>query len=715
MMTNRPWANRSRWITGIAVCASAVGLAALLGAAMTPPTAVPAAAAALAPTEQENYVARRVADIVAREHYRRAPLDDHLSSLILDRYLDAIDGGRSYFYASDIAEFERYRYVLDDAIKSGDVEPAFVIFRRYQQRSRERMAYAIELLNKKPDFNLDESFNFDREKEPWPANTAEMNELWRKRVKNDALSLVTAGKQWTEAADVLRKRYEHVAKRMDQSKPEDVFEAFMNAFVLSLDPHSNYFSARNSEEYNIQMSLSYEGIGASLQLTDDYVTVINVLAGGPAAVSGKLADNDRITAVGEGKTGELVDVIGWRLDDVVQKIRGPGGTIVRLQLLPAGAAPGSPQKVVEFTRNRVSLEAQASQKAMRVVQRNGHDVKVGVITVPSFYQDYDASRAGVKDYRSTTRDVQRLIGELRKDGADVIIMDLRANGGGYLPEAESLTGLFIDRGPVVQLRDTTGRIEVDDDPEPSVFYGGPMIVLVDRFSASASEIFAGAIQDYGRALIVGQQTYGKGTVQNAHPLNYTIFGRKPELGQLNVTIGKYYRITGESTQDRGVTPDLALPSLIDTTEVGESTRDRALPWDHIEPATFKVEGDLKSMTASLEKLHQERTANSADFKYLHDDIAALDAMRSQKTLSLNLKTREAERKRLDDERLQRENTWREAHGVKPVKSLEDIKDDASAGILLDEASQIAADLAVATARRSAPTQARRTDKPMHQD
>jgi carboxyl-terminal processing protease len=720
VMTNRPWANRSRWITGIAVCASAVGLAALLGAAMTPSPAVPAAAAAaLAPTEQENYVARRVADIVAREHYRRAPLDDHLSSLILDRYLDAIDGGRSYFYASDIAEFERYRYELDDAIKAGDVEPAFVIFRRYQQRSRERMAYAVELLTKKQDFDIDESFNFDREKEPWPANAAEMNELWRKRVKNDALSLVTAGKQWTEAADILRKRYEHVAKRMDQSKPEDVFEAFMNAFVLSLDPHSNYFSARSSEEYNIQMSLSYEGIGASLQLTDDYVTVIDVIAGGPAATSGKLAANDRITAVGEGKNGELTDVIGWRLDDVVQKIRGPGGSLVRLQLLPAGAAPGSVQKVIEFTRNRVSLENQASHKAMRVVQRNGHDVKVGVITVPSFYQDYDASRAGAKDYRSTTRDVQRLIGELKKDGADVLIMDLRANGGGYLPEAESLTGLFIDRGPVVQLRDTTGRIEVDDDPDPSIFYSGPMIVLVDRFSASASEIFAGAIQDYGRALIVGQQTYGKGTVQNAHPLNYTIFGRKPELGQLNVTIGKYYRITGESTQDRGVTPDIALPSLIDANEVGESTRDRALPWDHIEPAAFRVEGDLKSMTASLEKLHEERTANSADFRYLHDDIAALDEMRSQKTLSLNLKTREAERKRMESERLERENTWRAAHDVKPAKSLEDIKDDAAAGILLDEASQIAADLAVATAQatthRNAPTQARRTDKPAHED
>ena len=711
MMTNRSWAKRPRWLNFVAVCTSAVGLAALLGAAMAPPSPAPATAAGavLAPTEQENYVARRVSDIVAREHYRRAPLDDRLSSLILDRYLDAIDSGRSYFYASDIAEFERYRYQLDDAIKSGDVEPAFVIFRRFQQRSRERMNYAIELLAKKPDFDVDETFNFDREKEPWPANTAEMNELWRKRVKNDALSLITAGKQWPEVADILRKRYEHVAKRMDQSKSEDVFEAFMNAFVLSLDPHSNYFSARNSEEYNIQMSLSYEGIGASLQLTDDYVTVIDVIAGGPAAISGKLAANDRITAVGEGKTGELVDVIGWRLDDVVQKIRGPGGTLVRLQLLPSGAAPGSPQKIVEFTRNRVSLEAQASHKAMRTVQRNGRDVKVGIITVPSFYQDYDASRAGAKDFRSTTRDVQRLIGELRKDGMEVLIMDLRANGGGYLPEAESLTGLFIDRGPVVQLRDTTGRIEVDDDPDPAIFYGGPLIVLVDRFSASASEIFAGAIQDYGRGLIVGQQTYGKGTVQNAHPLNYTIFGRKPELGQLNVTIGKYYRITGESTQDRGVTPDISLPSLIDANEVGESTRDRALPWDHIEPATFKVAGDLKPVAASLEKLHEERTADSADFKYLHDDIAALEAMRNQKTLSLNLKTREAERKRQESERLARENAWRSAHNVPPAKSLEDIKDDAAAGIILDEAAQIAADLAVVSAHKVGPTQARRTD------
>jgi carboxyl-terminal processing protease len=702
---------KRRWLSAIIVCASAVGLAALLGAAMTPPVtpAGATAGAVLEPTEQENYVARRVSDIVAREHYRRAPLDDHLSSLILDRYLDAVDSGRSYFYASDIAEFEKYRYELDDAIKAGDVEPAFVIFRRFQQRSRERMNYAIELLQKKPDFDVEESFNFDREKEPWPANAAEMNELWRKRVKNDALSLIITGKQWPEAADMLRKRYEHVAKRMDQSKPEDVFEAFMNAFVLSLDPHSNYFSARNSEEYNIQMSLSYEGIGASLTLTDDYVTVIDVIAGGPAAASGKLAANDRITAVGEGTSGELVDVIGWRLDDVVQKIRGPGGTVVRLQLLPSGAAPGTAQKVVEFTRNRVSLEAQASHKAMRTVTRNGREVKIGIITVPSFYQDYDASRAGAKDFRSTTRDVQRLIGELRKDGAEALIMDLRANGGGYLPEAESLTGLFIDRGPVVQLRDTTGRIEVDDDPDPSIFYSGPLIVLVDRFSASASEIFAGAIQDYGRGLIIGQQTYGKGTVQNAHPLNYTIFGRKPELGQLNVTIGKYYRVTGESTQDRGVTPDISIPSLIDANEVGESTRDRALPWDHIEPASFKTEGDLKSTASALQKLHDDRTADSADFRYLREDITALDSVRNQKSISLNLKAREAERKQLDASRLERENALRTAHGQPPVKTLEEIKDDPAAGIILDEATQIAGDFAASSVHKVGPTQARRTE------
>ncbi|HUY84139.1 MAG TPA: carboxy terminal-processing peptidase [Steroidobacteraceae bacterium] len=717
MITQGPVAARSRWKTGIAVVVSAVALAALLGAAMTtapatttatttaattaPTAAAPVKAVALVPTAREGYTAQRVADIIAREHYRREPLDDQLSSMILDRYLDALDGDRSYFYASDIADFDQYRYALDNAIRDGDMQAPFAIFRRYRQRARERMAYAISLLSTEPKFQSDESYRFDRSKKPWPVDRQEMDQLWRLRVKNDELSLLLAGKKWPGVVATLRNRYQNVIRRLDQTEPQDVFEAFMNAYTLSLDPHSNYFSPRDSQEYNIQMSLSYEGIGASLQMHDDYVTVVDVIPGGPAAISGALAPNDRITAIGEGARGAMVDVIGWRLDDVVQKIRGPGGTKVRLQILPAGAAPGSPQRVLTLTRNRISLTAQAAHAQMRTVQRDGRPIKVGIIHVPSFYQDYDANRAGVKDYRSTTRDVKRLIAGLRKQGMQVLVMDLRGNGGGYLPEAESMVGLFIRRGPVVQLRDTTGHIEVDDDPDAGIFYRGPMIVLVDRLSASASEIFAGALQDYGRAVIVGQQTYGKGTVQNAHPLSYSIFGRKPDLGQLNVTIGKFYRVTGGSTQDRGVTPDVVLPSLIDVHEVGENIHERALPWDHIRPADFKVEGDLRPVIAELRKLHDARIADSPDFRYLESDIAAIDAMRAQKSLSLSLKVRQTEQTSDDRAELARENAWRLAHGKKPLTSVAKIKRDESAAIILDEATQIAADYALLDERPGA--------------
>ncbi|HVC00607.1 MAG TPA: carboxy terminal-processing peptidase [Steroidobacteraceae bacterium] len=717
MIIQGPNAARSRWKTGVAIGLSAIALAALLGAAMTsssspataPPASTPAqhaTGAKLEPTTQEGYVAQRVADIIAREHYRREPLDDQLSSMILDRYLNALDGERSYFYAADIADFDRFRYRLGEAIKDGDMQPAFAIFRRYQRRARERMEYAISLLAAEPDFNVDESYHFDRSKRPWPVDKAEMNGLWRKRVKNDELSLLLAGKKWPGVVATLRNRYEHVITRINQTEPEDVFETFMNAYTLSLDPHSNYFSPRDSQEYNIQMSLSYEGIGASLQLHNDYVTVVNVIPGGPAAISGKLAANDRITAIGEGSSGEMVDVIGWRLDDVVQKIRGPGGTRVRLQILPAGAAPGSAQKTVTFTRNRISLNAQAAHAKMRTVERGGREVKIGVIKVPSFYQDYDANRAGVKNYRSTTRDVKRLIAKLRTQGMQVLIMDLRGNGGGYLPEAESMVGLFIHSGPVVQLRDTTGRIEVDDDPDSGTYYSGPLIVLVDRLSASASEIFAGALQDYGRAVIVGQQTYGKGTVQNAHPLSYSIFGRKPDLGQLNVTIGKYYRITGGSTQDRGVMPDISMPSLIDVRDVGENTHDRALPWDQIQPAKFTVEGNLQPTIAELRRLHDARMKDSPGFRYLQSDIAAVDAMRAQKSLSLSMKVRQAEQASDDRALLARQNAWRAANGKKTLKSVQEIKKDDSAEIILAETAQIAADYATLHAQSNLPAQAR---------
>jgi carboxyl-terminal processing protease len=646
----------------------------------------------LVPTDRHRSIARRVYENLDRAHYSQAPLDDRLSSEIFDLYLESLDSGRSYFMASDIAEFERLRLKLDDAVKTGAVEPAFAIFSRFRDRNRERLSYAIAALNQEPDFTLDESFDFNREKAPWPANQAEMDELWRKRVKNDGLSLVLTGKTWTETADILRKRYERVLKRIDQVSTDDVFENFMNACARAYDPHSSYFSPRNSEEYRIAMSLSYEGIGASLQLVDDYVTVLSILPGGPAAASEALVANDRIVAVGQGREGTLTDVIGWRLDDVVQLIRGPVGSVVRLQVLPAGAAPGTTEKVVEFTRNKVTLEAQAARKEVRKVERDGRELSVGVITVPSFYQDYNARAAGDKNYRSTTRDVRQLINELKTARIDGLIIDLRGNGGGSLPEATGLTGLFINGGPVVQLRETGGAVEVLDDPEPKAAYHGPLLVLVDRFSASASEIFAAAIQDYGRGLVIGQQTYGKGTVQNLIPLDRFALGPRPEFGQLTVTIGKFYRVTGDSTQNRGVTPDILMPSLINTEDVGESSRPSALPWDRIAGVEFDDEVRLAPAVTQLARTHEQRSAVDPDFRNLLGDVAAFDQLRKQKVVSLNLKARKQERDQLDKERLSRENVRRAAHGEKPLATLEELDESTPVDAILTEAGEIMADM-----------------------
>ena len=641
--------------------------------------------------ERQRKIARLVGEVIERSHYRQTVLDSKMSSEVFDRYLESLDGNRSYFLASDLAEFERYRFKLDEVIRTGDVAPAFVIFARFQERNRAAVHAAIEDLKAEPDFTLAESFAFDRAKAPWLASQAEMDDLWRKRVKNDALSLLLANKTWPEARDVLLKRYERVLKRIDQVSTDDVFENFMNAYAHVYDPHSNYLSPRSSEEYNIAMKLSYVGIGASLQLIDDQVTVMNVIAGGPAAVSGQIKANDRITSVGQGK-GELVDVVGWRLDDVVQLIRGPSGSQVRLSVLPAGSTPGAKETVLSFTRNKVTLDAQAAQKKVHTVKRGDQELKVGVIEVPSFYQDYDARVSGDKDYRSTTRDVARLIGELKKEKVDGIVMDLRANGGGHLTEATGLVGLFIRKGPVVQLRETGGRIEVLDDPEPGEIWDGPLVVLVDRASASASEIFAAAIQDYGRGLIIGQQTYGKGTVQNLYPLDRWALGPNAGFGQLTVTIGKYYRVTGDSVQNRGVLPEVTLPSLISTTEVGESTRDSALPWDRIRSVEFEPAHAPEGELALIARTHDARMKNNPDLKALEGDAAAIDKLRAEKSTSLNLVVRKAERERLDTERLARINTRRAAHGEPAMKSLEDLKPDSEPDANLDETAEIVADL-----------------------
>lgn len=646
----------------------------------------------LGPTERQRRVSKLVSNVIERSHYRQSPINDPVSALVLDRYIEQLDGARSYFLASDVAEFERYRYQLDDAVVAGALEPVFAIFNRFQVRNRERITYALELLKTEPDFTVEESFEFDRTKAPFAKSQVELNEIWRQRVKNDALSLMLTDKPWAETRDVLQKRYERVLKRTEQVTSDDIFEVFMNAFAHVFDPHSSYFSPRNSEEYRIQMSLSYEGIGASLQLVDDYVTVLNVLPGGPAAISGQLSVNDRIISVGEGKNGKPVDVIGWRLDDVVQLIRGKINTVVHLQILPAGASPGSPEKHLELTRNKVTLEAQASQKEVRKIKRGDRELTVGVINVPSFYQDFEAKAAGEKDYRSTTRDVRKLINELKTEHMDALVMDLRGNGGGHLTEATALSGLFIPGGPIVQLRETGGRVEVLDDPEPTIAWEGPMIVLVDRFSASASEIFAAAIQDYGRGVVVGQQTYGKGSVQNLYPLDRYALGPDPGFGQLTVTIGKYYRVTGESTQHRGVQPDIPMPTAISTEEVGESTRDSALPWDRIRPVEFGREAQLTQAVAGLEAAHEQRVAQDADFRSLVADLDSFEKLRAQKQVSLNLKARTAERERLEQERLARENTRRSAHGQPPLAKVTDLSAAEPPDAVLAETAQIAADL-----------------------
>jgi carboxyl-terminal processing protease len=687
---------------------SALGLLLLASGSSTvapaaSPTILPQGA--IAPAERQRLLARRIGAILEEAHYSRVSIDDRMSEQVFGNFIETLDGQRSYFLASDIAEFQKFRDRFDDVIKSGELEPAFLIFARFQQRNRERIRHAIDLLAVEPDFKLDERFEFDREKAPWAASQAELDEIWRQRVKSDAIALMLTGKDWTETAELLRKRYERVLKRTDQVNADDVFEMLMNSYARNFDPHSNYFSARNSEEYRIQMSLSYEGIGATLQTSDDYVSIVSLFPGGPAASAGTIGINDRITAIAQGREGAFQEVIGWRLDDVVQLIRGKGGTTVRLQVLPAGAAPGSQEKVIDLTRGKVTVEGQAAKRERRTVERDGRKLSVGIITVPGFYLDIDAQNRGDKDYRSTTRDTRRLIEELKKEGPlDGLILDLRGDGGGFLPEATALTGLFIDQGPVVQLKDTTGRVEVLDDPVPGTAWDGPLVVLVDRFSASASEIFAAAIQDYQRGYIVGQNTFGKGTVQNLIPLDR--WSQRPVDGQLTVTIGKFYRVTGESTQHRGVQPDIELPSPISLKEVGESSLDAALPWDRIAPAPFKALSKAATLPTAnvLDKTEAERSRDNADFRWFVEGIAAGEKMRAQTSLSLNLEERRKERENFDADRLMRKNERRKAQGKSPYVKLEEVdaefselvKKDAETDVQLDQTAQILADIIVAS-------------------
>jgi carboxyl-terminal processing protease len=679
----------NHWLAGFA--------ALLLASQVVASTPAVKADEPLVPESRHEDIGQLVTQFIQKSHYLHIAVDDDLSSRVMDRYVESMDHNRIYLLAGDLEFFEKYRYQLDDIVRNQPMNPVFDMFSIYRTRVRERFEYALTLLDEQPDLTIDEEYQFDRSEIPWAKTHTELDEIWRLRVKNDALNLALTDKPWEESREVLRKRYTRFLKRMDQLKNDDVFETFMNAFAHTLDPHSSYLSPRNSEEYRIMMSLSYVGIGASLQTEDDYVHIVNIIPGGPASIDGTLEPNDKIIGVAQGIDGAMVDVIGWRLDDVVDLIRGKADTVVRLQIIPAGTLPGNSERVLNLTRGQVRLEEQAAKSEIINIHREGRDWSIGVIDVPSFYRDYRALSNGDKNYASTTKDVKRLIAELEAEGIDGLILDLRNNGGGHLTEATALSGLFIDNGPVVQLRNANARIRRLDDPDPvaRVAYNGPLAVLVNRFSASASEIFAAAIQDYARGVIIGQETFGKGTVQNLYSLDQYL---QPEddkgFGQLTLTIGKYYRITGESTQHRGVQPDIRLPSSIDAELVGESVRDSALPWDTIATTRFRAGQPLENTIQSLTANHSERAKEDPNFQYLTQFIEDSRETRSRKSVSLNIDTRRIERETQMARGLDLENERRTALMMEPLESLEDLEENDRPDIQLDQAAGIVTDLAV---------------------
>ena len=602
----------------------------------------------LEPDAQHSRSLKLINYFVERYHYQKTRLDDSLSSEILDRYLNALDNSRAYFTSSDIEAFESFRFSLDNSLLSNNANPFYEIFNVYQERVLDRLEFAISQLNQSFDFSINEDYQFDRDEAPWAIDTAELDELWRKRVKNDVLTLKLEGKSDDDIIDTLRDRYSQQERRTRQISSQDVFQTAINAYMTSIEPHTGFFSPRATENFKIRMSLSLEGIGAVLQMEDEFTVVQRVVPGGPAELEGNLKAGDRIVGVGQGSDDAIVDVVGWRLDDVVDLIRGAKGTIVRLQIRPDPKSGTPESKLLAITRDQIKLEEQAAQKSIIEIQDGDRHHRIGVIDIPTFYIDFDARARGDENFRSTTSDVRRLITELEGDQIDALIIDLRGNGGGALSEATALTGLFIESGPVVQVRDARGRTRINRDPENDLAYAGPLAVVVDRDSASASEIFAGAIQDYRRGIILGEDTFGKGTVQNLIDLDRYAEDSNVPLGQLKVTIAQFFRVSGASTQHRGVTPDIQIPSAQVINEYGERSLKNALPWDEIDPVEFASypESIQESQLSTLRSLHEGRVNLDPDFTYMK----GLRAIDQPLAVATKISLLEADRERSRDQR-----------------------------------------------------------------
>lgn len=675
------------------------------------------------PDEQQSLATRQIVSLIENYNYKKQAVNDSISSLVLDRYIKALDPSRYYFLASDIKEFEQFRTSLDDDFKAGDLSAPFYIFNVYLKRYNDRIDYSVVQIKSKYDFTQNDTYVYDREKMPWISSNGELDELWKKRIKYELVNLKIAGTDEAKNIETLTKRYQNLKSQAAKFNNQDVFQILMDAFTEAIDPHTNYFNPQRAEVFNQEMARSLEGIGATLQLENEVTKIVTIVPGSPAYKSKQLNAGDRIIAVAQGLNGEFEDVVGWRIDNTVSKIKGPKGTTVRLKVIPVGQELSSKPMIVTLVREKVILADQSAKKTVKIVTEGGKKYKIGIIELPAFYADFKAASAGDANYKSTTRDVRLLIDTLKRlDKVDAIIMDLRANGGGSLNEAIDLTGLFIDKGPVVQVKDYANNIRVNEDKDLGAIWTGPLGVMVDRLSASASEIFAGAIQDYGRGIVIGTQTYGKGTVQSSIDLNSlvdqsiltriaSLFKKDvkgttvspqgngvildkngvPQLGQINLTMAKFYRINGNSTQHKGVMPDFTFPSIYPIDKIGEDTEPSALPFDMIRPSNYKVLQNLSLIKISLEKLHAQRMTNSVGYKILLDDVQSVKNREAETSVTLNEAKLKAERDQLEAKSLAHLNQMRAARGLPAVKKGDKADKEDAFDFVQDESLKIMAD------------------------